>query len=116
MTKWGNLVNQFKLAPGTAKYRVPLALWQVWLMLASGLAVLCVSGFTWWRVAALLAGFAAAWVSHELWFAWFAEDVVGLVEPDQYPYDKPYTKNCYTPSIERWHGPQGSDPGNKLVG
>lgn len=116
MIRWRNLINQFWLAPGTRRPRILLALWQIWLMVAAGIALLVYVGFTWERLAVGAGGFAAAWISHELFFIAYAERVVGLPEMDQYPYDKPYTHPSYVPTIERWTGPFGSDPRNEQSG
>ena len=110
---WRNLVNQFYLAPGTRRIRVLLSVWQVWLMTASG-----VGGWL-LGVWGLLGGFAVAWVSHELLFRWYAEQVVGVQEPDQRPYETVAQMGrhpVYVSTIERYWGPFGSDPGNRQVG
>lgn len=104
MIRWSNLINQFRLAPGTARYRIPLSLWQVGLMTASGVGG-CL--WSWWGA---LGGFVVAWLAHELFFMAFAERVVGLQELD-YVYWRPsgYPKPCYVPTIERYYGPFISD-------
>ena len=116
MIRWSNLVNQFWLAPGTRRYRILLSLWQIWLMQAAGLALLGFVGFSWSRLGVMEGGFVVAWVSHELFFMWYAERVVGLKEMDYYAYAKPYTFPSYVPTIERWTGPFGSDPENRQSG
>ena len=110
MIRWSNLINQFRMAPGTRRYRVLLSLWQVWLMVASGVGGILAG---WMGVAV---GFVVAWTSHELLFMWYAECVVGLPEMDQFPYDKPYTHPSYVPTIERYTGPFWSDPKNEKSG
>lgn len=110
MIKWSNLWNQFRLAPGTARYRIPLSLWQVGLMLASGAALLVYVGFSWARLGVMLGGFAGAWLAHELLFIAFAERVVGLRQLD-FEYWRPegYLRPCYIPQIERFFGAMISD-------
>ena len=111
--RWGNLINQFWLAPGTRRVRILLSLWQVWLMVASGLGAMCAG---WWG---LLVGFVVAWTSHELFFMWYAESVVGVREPDRYPYETVMQMGShpvYVPTIERYWGPFGSDPHNEQTG
>jgi hypothetical protein len=110
MIKWTNLWHQFQLAPGTAKPRILLSLWQIWLMTAAGVGGVY---FGWVGVAG---GFAVAWISHELFFIAYAEKVVGLPELDQFPYSAPYSHPSYVPTIERWTGPFGSDPNNTQSG
>ena len=119
MIRWRNLINQFWLAPGTRRARILLSLWQIGLMLGAGLALLVYDGFTWNRVAVLLGGFAVAWTSHELFFIAYAERVVGLTEADQHPYETVqdmFSHMHYTPTIERYLGPFGSDPKNERSG
>lgn len=111
--RWGNLINQFWLVPGTRRIRILLSAWQVWLMVASGLGAMYAG---WWG---LVVGFVVAWSSHELFFMWYAERVVGVREPDQWPYEtvaQMGTHPVYVPTIERYWGPFGSDPHNKKVG
>ena len=113
MIRWRNLINQFWLAPGTRRIRILLSVWQVWLMVASGLGAMLAG---WWG---LVIGFVVAWSSHELFFAWYAEAVVGVQEPDQYPYETVAQMGnhpVYVSTIERYWGPFGSDPYNKNVG
>ena len=110
---WSNLWNQFHLAPGTRIIRLKLSLWQVWLMTASGLG----GTLAGWKGA--LVGFGVAWISHELFFRWYAESFVGVQEPDVRPYETVAQMGdhpVYISTIERYWGPFGSDPGNKLVG
>jgi hypothetical protein len=108
--RWRNLWEQFHLAPGTARPRILLALWQIWLMTAAGVGGVY---FGWVGVAG---GFAVAWLSHELLFIAYAERVVGLQEMDMFPFDRPYSKPSFVPTIERWTGPFGSDPDNSQSG
>lgn len=110
MIVWNNLWHQFWLAPGTRRYRILLSLWQVWLMVASGIGGAL---FGWLGV---LGGFVVAWLSHELFFIGYAEHVVGLKQFDYYPYQKPGTNPSYVATIERWTGPFASDPNNTQVG
>ena len=111
--RWSNLINQFWLVPGTRRARLLLSAWQIWLMLASGLGAMLAG---WWGLAV---GFVVAWSSHELFFMWYAEQVVGLREPDHYPNDGRDTSQVtpvYISTIERYWGPFGSDSHNKKVG
>ena len=82
-------------------------------MVASGLGALA---FGWWGLAG---GFAVAWLSHELFFRWYAETVVGVQEPDRFPYEtvaQMGSHPVYVSTIERYWGPFGSDPRNEKVG
>ena len=113
MIRWRNLINQFWLAPGTRRIRILLSVWQVWLMVASGLGAI-LAGWV-----GLAVGFVVAWTSHELFFMWYAEVVVGVQEPDQRPYEtvmQMASHPVYIPTIERYYGPFGSDPNSEKVG
>ena len=82
-------------------------------MVASGLGAMLAG---WWG---LVVGFVVAWSSHELFFMWYAEEVVGLTEADQHPYEtvqQMFTHMHYNPTIERYIGPFGSDPKSERSG
>lgn len=82
-------------------------------MVASGVGG---SLFGWYGA---LGGFIAAWGSHELFFRWYAENIIGVQEPDRTPYETVAQMGnhpVYVSTIERYWGPFGSDPKNSQVG
>ena len=88
--RWSNLLKAFQMITGA---RLLLLAWEALLG-----AILWASGFLlpWWGVAA---GYAIAFLLHELCFMAYAERIARLPEADV------YRTPGYVATLERWTGP-----------
>lgn len=107
MIIWRNLWKQFEFYPGTAKTRIKLTMWQLWLMAGSGL------GANLWPAHSILAsilGLVVAYESHELFFEWWAKKICGLQELDfAYWREQGWPQMTFVSTIERYWGPFNAD-------